>query len=95
MCPKSKNNITGAFPTRKKSKLTHATGEIKTSASKWKLQSTERYLQMHCTATQTFKCVYLGIAEGNWKQQYYIITNNHSKTRSLRTTKHYQVISGI
>ena len=40
--------------------------------SKWKLQSTERYLQMYVSAPQTFKQrVYLGIAEGNWKQRLY------------------------
>ena len=52
-----------------------------------------------CTvsAIQTFKQrVYLGIAEGNWKQRLYnIIFERFSKTRSIRTTQHYQVISGI
>ena len=52
-----------------------------------------------CTvsAIQTFKQrVYLGIAEGNWKQRLYnVIFERFSKTRSIRTTQHYQVISGI
>ena len=51
-----------------------------------------------CTvsATQTFKQqVYLRITEGNWKQQLHIITDNLSKTKSIRTTQHYHVISGI
>ena len=54
----------------------------------WKVQNVI-YI---CTVSETQifeKRVYLGMAEDNWKQLLY----NHSflKTRSIRTTQHFQV----
>ena len=63
--------------------------------SKWKLQITEHYLQLHSICNTNIQTtspfVHLGIAEGYWKQ----IIDSLSKTRSIRMTLHDQVISGI
>ena len=51
--------------------------------SKWKLQSTKRYVQMYYICKQTFKQrVYLGIAEGNWKQRL------HNHRQYFKDKKH-------
>ena len=50
-----------------------------------------------CTVsgTQTFKDVSIFEHLKETGSNGYIITDNHSKTRNIRTTHHYQIISGI
>ena len=46
------------------------------------------------SAVQTLKQrVYLGTAEGKIGSKDYIITDNLSKTKRIRTTQYYQIIS--